>query len=133
MDEVLRKLCRQRFFIVDMASDLKRKIIALLNQTFPEYEKLFSDIFGKSSVELFANYTTSEEMLSVDTQTLAAPLSKTSRGRLGLDKANQIQQFAKNSFGTSCLPRQVSLSSSDNIRSNSNHLNRQPPLSMTLT
>ena len=95
----LRELCRQRFFVVDMASDFKRKIIALLDQTFPEYEKLFSDTFGKSSMELLANYTTPEEMLSVDTQTLADLLSKASRGRFGLDKANQIQQSAKNSFG----------------------------------
>ena len=82
-----------------MASDLKRKIIALLDQTFPEYEKLFSDTFGKTSVELLANYTTPEEMLSVDAQKLANLLNKVSRGRLGLDKANQIQQTAKNSFG----------------------------------
>ena len=95
----LRELCRQRFFVVDMASDFKRKIIALLDQTFPEYEKLFSDIFGKSSVELLANYTTPEEILSVDTQKLTDLLTKTSRGRFGLDKANQIQQTAKNSFG----------------------------------
>ena len=95
----LRELYRQRFFIVDMASDLKRKIIALLDQTFPEYEKLFSNTFGKSSMELLANYTTPEEMLSVDAQTLADLLSKASSGRFGLDKANQIQQTAKNSFG----------------------------------
>ena len=95
----LRELCCQRFFIVDTASDFKRKIIALLDQTFPEYEKLFSDTFGKSSVELLANYTTPEEMLSVDTQTLADLLSKASRCRFGLDKANAIQQSAKNSFG----------------------------------
>ena len=69
------------------------------SQTFPEYEKLFSNTFGKSSVELLANYTTPEEMLSVDSQTLADLLSKASRGRFGLDKANQIQQTAKNSFG----------------------------------
>ena len=75
------------------------KIIALLDQTFPEYEKLFSDTFGKTSVELLANYTTPEEMLAVDSQTLADLLNKTSRGRFGLDKANQIQQTAKNSFG----------------------------------
>jgi len=97
--DALRSLCRQRFFIVDTASDFKRKIIALLDQTFPEYEKLFSNTFGKSSVELLANYTTPEEMLSVDSQTLADLLSKASRGRFGLDKANQIQQTAKNSFG----------------------------------
>ena len=97
--QALRELCRQRFFIVDTASDFKRKIIALLDQTFPEYEKLFSDTFGKSSVELLANYTTPEEMLAVDTQTLVDLLNKTSRGRLGFDKANEIQQAAKNSFG----------------------------------
>ena len=38
-------------------------------------------------------------MLSVDSQTLADLLSRASRGRLGIDKANQIQQRAKNSFG----------------------------------
>ena len=97
--DALRELCRQRFFVVDMAADFKRKIIALLDQTFPEYEKLFSDTFGKSSMELLANYSTPEEMLSVDTQTLADLLNKASRGRFGLDKANEIQQTAKNSFG----------------------------------
>ena len=82
-----------------MTSDLKRKTIALLNQIFPEYEKLFSNTLGKSSIELLANYTTPEEMLSVDARTLANLLNKASHGRFGLDKANQIQQCAKNSFG----------------------------------
>lgn len=40
----LREMCRARFFIVDMVSDLKRKVIALLDQVFPEYETL-SQIF----------------------------------------------------------------------------------------
>ena len=38
-------------------------------------------------------------MLAVDTQTLADLLNKVSRGRFDIDKANQIQQTAKNSFG----------------------------------
>ena len=95
----LRELCRQRFYVIDMASDIKRKIIALLDQTFSEYEKLFSDTFGVTSMELLANYQTSEPVLSVDSQTRADLLSKASRGRFGLDKANQIQQYAKNSSG----------------------------------
>ena len=60
---------------------------------------LFSVTFGKSSMELLANYTTPEEMLSIDAQILVDLLNKASRGRFGLDKANQIQQTAKNSFG----------------------------------
>ena len=33
----LHELCCQLFFSVDMASDLKRKIIALLDQIFPSF------------------------------------------------------------------------------------------------
>lgn len=97
--QAMRELCRQRFYIIDMASDLKRKVIALLDQVFPEYEKLFSDTFGVSSMELLSQYTTPEEMLSVSSQQLAEMLEKASRGRLGAEKAVEIQDAAKNSFG----------------------------------
>jgi len=48
----LRQLCRFRLWQVHSESDLKRKIIALLDQVFPEYTNLFSDIFGITSKEL---------------------------------------------------------------------------------
>ena len=38
----LRDLSRQRFYLVDMASDLKRKIIAMMDRIFPEYQDFFS-------------------------------------------------------------------------------------------
>lgn len=97
--QAMRELCRQRFYIIDMASDLKRKVIALLDQVFPEYEKLFSDTFGASSMEILSQYTTPEEMLSVSSQQLAEILEKASRGRLGAEKAVEIQNTARNSFG----------------------------------
>ena len=52
-------------------------------------------------MELIANYTTPEEMLSVDTQKIADLLNKDSRGRFGFDKANQIHQCAKNYLASS--------------------------------
>lgn len=97
--QAMRELCRQRFYIIDMASDLKRKVIALLDQVFPEYERLFSDTFGASSMEILSQYTTPEEMLSVSSQQLADVLEKASRGRLGAAKAEEIQYAARNSFG----------------------------------
>ena len=97
--QAMRELCRQRFYTIDMASDLKRKVIALLDQVFPEYEKLFSDTFGASSMEILSQYTTPEEMLSVSSQQLAEILEKASRGRLGAEKAVEIQNAARNSFG----------------------------------
>lgn len=97
--QAMRELCRQRFYVIDMASDLKRKVIALLDQVFPEYEKLFSDTFGASSMEILSQYTTPEEMLSVSSQQLAELLEKASRGRLDAEKAVEIQTAARNSFG----------------------------------
>ncbi len=105
----LRELCRHRFYVVDMASDIKRKVIALLDQVFPEYEKLFTDTFGVTSMQLLANYSTPEQILSVDSQTLADLLQKASRGRFGIDKAYQIQEFAKNSFGIILASSSISL------------------------
>ena len=48
-------------------------------------------------------------MLSVDSQTLADLLSKASRGRFGLDKANQIQEYTKNFFGILLASSSLSL------------------------
>ena len=60
---------------------------------------MFSDTFGVTSLEFLANYTIPKQMLSVDSTTLADLLAKESRGRFGIDKSIQIQQYAKNSFG----------------------------------
>lgn len=95
----LRQLCRFRFSIVDTIADLKRKVIAVLDMLFPEYEKLFSDIFGKTSSELLLEYTTPEELLKVDTDKLADFIAKHSRNRLGRSKAEQLQSAAQSSFG----------------------------------
>jgi len=95
----LRELCRHRFYVVDCVSDIKRKVIALLDQVFPEYEAFFTDTFGKTSLELLSEYTTPEEILAVDTDKLTETICAASRGRLGFDKASEIQEAAKNSFG----------------------------------
>lgn len=95
----LREMCRARFFIVDMISDLKRKVIALLDQVFPEYEKIFTDIFGLTSSELLRTYSTPEEILSVDTDKLAEIIEVPSRKRFSKEKAEEIHSLAENSFG----------------------------------
>lgn len=95
----LRELCRHRFYIVDSVSDLKRKVIALLDQVFPEYQHLFTNIFGATSTQLLMEYSTPEEIASVDTGKLCELLSSASRGRFHYDKAVQIQKTAQNSFG----------------------------------
>ena len=58
-----------------------------------------SDTFGKSSMELLSKHTTPEEIADLPTKKLAAMLTKCSRGRFGIEKAEEIKAIAKNSFG----------------------------------
>ncbi len=95
----LRQLCRFRAYEVDLCSDLKRKSIALLDQIFPEYAKLFSDTFGVASREVLLNYSTPEELSQINTRKLANLLDKASKGHFGKDKALQIKDAAANSLG----------------------------------
>ena len=95
----LRELCRARSFIVDMTSDLKRKVTALLDQVFPEYESVFSDIFCLTSSALLLKCSTPEEVLAIGTKKLTAILEKPSRKRFSTAKAKQLQTAAMNSFG----------------------------------
>ena len=97
----LRQLSRYRLALVDACGDCKRRVIALLDQVFPEYEKLFSDTFGSSSTELLLNCPTPEDMLSISTRKLTNILNKASHGRLGKEKAEELKAAAKNTFGIS--------------------------------
>ncbi|SHJ43251.1 Transposase [Clostridium cavendishii DSM 21758] len=95
----LRQLCRYRLSLVDSVSELKCRIITVLDQVFPEYEKLFSDTWGISSKKLLEKYSTPEDILRIDINNLAEFLKEHSRGQLGLAKAEKIQNAAKNTFG----------------------------------
>ena len=95
----LKQLCRHRHFLVGNISDLKRKAIAVLDRVFPEYQKIFTDTFGSTSLELLSNCPTPEDIVNIDTQKLYDILSKVSRGRINYDKVSDIQNIAKNSFG----------------------------------
>lgn len=99
----LKHLERLRFSFVDQCSDLKRKVISLLDQVFPEYEQIFSDVFGLSSTEVLLHSPLPEDLLKIDTQKLADLLNRVSKGRYGENrafaKANQLQENALDSFG----------------------------------
>lgn len=101
----LRNLERLRYSLVDQTSDLKRKIISLLDQVFPEYEQSFSDIFGKSSTEILLNSPLPEDIYNIDTEKLASILNQSSKGRLGelraMGKALTLKENAENTFGIS--------------------------------
>jgi transposase len=97
----LRQLSRYRLALVDSCGDCKRRIIALLDQVFPEYAKQFSDTFGVASTELLLNCPTPEDMLEISTKKLTALLKNSSKGHFGEVKAKELKSIAKSSFGVS--------------------------------
>ena len=97
----MRQLSRYRLALVDACGDCKRRVIALLDQVFPEYNSFFSDTFGVTSKEILSQYPTPEDMLTVSTRKLTNLLEKASRGRFGREKAEQLKAAAAGSFGVS--------------------------------
>ena len=95
----MRQLCRHRMDLVDYIADQKRKIIGVMDRVFPEYQHIFSDMFGKTSTELPNKAVTPEELLDIDTSELCELLRKNSRGRFGEAKAEELRSAAKQSFG----------------------------------
>lgn len=96
----LRELTRQRFYLVDCISDTKRKVISLIDKIFPEYQDIFTDMFGSTSLELLSTYTSPDIIAELDINAFTQFLKRASHGRFGLSKATEIQSIAKNTFGS---------------------------------
>lgn len=95
----LRNLARFRESMVDTCSTYKLQVIAVLDQVFPEYEKLFSNIFGKSSKAFLKTYGTPEQCIEANTKSLATLLRKASKGRHSTAKAQELKAAATSSCG----------------------------------
>ena len=90
----LRTLTRFRTYLVESISDLKRKVVCVLDQVFPEYQSIFSDIFGKTSKEILLQFSSPIDFEPVSSETLAELLAQLSR-----QKAEQLKAAASSSFG----------------------------------
>ena len=95
----LRSLTRFRTYLVESISDLKRKVVCVLDQVFPGYQSIFSDIFGKTSKEILLQFSSPIDFETVSSQTLAELLAKLSRKQVGPAKAAQLKAAASCPFG----------------------------------
>ena len=73
--------------------------VCVLDQVFPEYQRIFSDVFGATSKEVLLRFGSPAELESLSAATLAELLAKVSRKKLGTDKADELSSAAKTSFG----------------------------------
>lgn len=95
----LQALSRTRFDLVKQVAGLKTQVIGILDRIFPEYSQCFSDVFIKTSRELLKNYPEPEDIVDLDLSELTDFLHKHSRGVLGMDRAQKVQEMARQSFG----------------------------------
>ena len=100
----LRSLSRFRSYQISTIGDLKRKVISLLDQVFPEYEKLFSDIFGKTSKEILLSLTSPSDFDNISAKKLKQILKNIRQKDFAKNKITELSKVAKSSFGvTFCL------------------------------
>jgi transposase len=95
----LRQLTRLRVELVDMVSDQKRRLLTLLDQTFPEFEGLFGEKYCKSALGLLQTYPTPADMVAAGLDALTELLEQYSYKYYGRAKAEEILCAAQRSFG----------------------------------
>ena len=106
---IIAELIRFGRYSETSISDAKRKVISCIDKLFPEYQSVFSDTFGATSVELLSTYTSPDVIAELDTELFATFLKSVSRGRFGLAKAQELQTLAKNTFGSFLFADSASL------------------------
>lgn len=99
----LRELTRFRFRLSEQMGDVKRKLLSILDRVFPEYERLFSSVFLQASRAVLREAVSAHEFADFDLHELAALLSQASHGRFGQEKAQLLQQQARQSVGVAFL------------------------------
>ena len=95
----LRNICRMRNYLVQSTGDLKRKIICVLDQVFPEYQSIFSNTFGTTSKQLLLDFSSPADFEELSVDVLTETLQTLSRKKIGQSTAEKLINSAKNSFG----------------------------------
>lgn len=95
----LRNICRMRNYLVQSTGDLKRKIICVLDQVFPEYHSIFSNTFGTTSKQLLLDFSSPADFEELSVDVLTEILETLSRKKIGQSTAEKLINSAKNSFG----------------------------------
>lgn len=105
----LRNLTRFRHYLVSSIGDLKRKAICVLDQTFPEYASVFSDIFGETSKALLLNFQTADDFQNITAKQLEDVLKNITLKTFAANKVSQLSELAAKSFGLSFCKDSFSL------------------------
>jgi transposase len=95
----LRKLSSMRHQRVTTQSAQKNLLRRILDEIFPEFAGLFSDLLGKTAQALLRRYPIPRKVIEVGVEQLEDFIEHASHRRLGQAKAHQVFQAAQDSIG----------------------------------
>jgi len=94
----LKRLTRHRQGVVERSANLKKHLITLLDQVFPEFAALFSDPYGPTARAVLAKAPSARLLASHHAKAFTALVRKASHGRLGLERVQDILAKARASI-----------------------------------
>ena len=104
----LRNLSRFRNYLISSISDLKRKAIAVLDQVFPEYESVFTNIFGQTSKEILKSLSLPSDYENLSAKKLEEVLSNITMKNKATQAITKLSEKANRSFGISFCKESLS-------------------------
>lgn len=94
----LKRLTRHRQSVVERCANLKKRLITLLDQVFPEFERHFSDPYGPTARAVLAKAPSARLLATHKAKAFTAIVRKASHGRLGLERVQDLLTAAKASI-----------------------------------
>lgn len=95
----MRQLCRYRDSVISSRTEIKLRIGTIMEQIFPEYEKLFSSLWVSTSMGILEKYLTPENIENAPIDELFEIIKDKSHNRLTKAKAISIKEAAADTFG----------------------------------
>lgn len=101
----LRELTHLREDLLEDRSRVKNRLHKWLDRHFPEYPKLFSDLFGTTCLGLLREYKEATGFRDVPLEKLSEKIHSLSRGQLGENRARTIKKRAAETIGNTIAPK----------------------------
>jgi len=95
----LRVIITAREQLVNKRKNAKNIVIAVMDEYFPEYEKIYKNIFSEGSIELLKKYPFPEEIIEVGIEEIEKVLKESTNSRDWKKRAQKIYELAKKSIG----------------------------------
>lgn len=100
---LLREICRTRHRIVEKIGDCKRQLRRTIDMLWPGYDRLFSDVLGKTSCAILKRYSGPTKLIGQPFEEFYAFLRKNSRAQFDRVKAREIYEHAKDTLAIPTL------------------------------